>query len=225
MNVISVYKMRIVWIFNCHPELSWYCSHLELIMHCNGGFCMQFKLQVIPFQSSLLPARVFTWSSSEIDWNNPGAGSRQRLHNWTQSKLQFDPGCLKYFFQTHAFYVFTVIQVDHHKPPPSPRTLMQILQKINKNTYKAVLPVQVGHLGPRTLTFLPSSSSAGSYMPSNSFLCHLYFCKRKFVAWDFYTTRKSLKWGQYTLEEEETQSTSKVTVRLSKWDWMVVTWQ
>ena len=129
---LTTYFDKIVWIFNCHPELSWYCSHLELIMHCNGGFCMQFKLQVIPFQSSLLPARVFTWSSSEIDWNNPGGGSRQRLHNWTQSKLQFDPGCLKYFFQTHAFYVFTVIQVDHHKPPPSLEHWCKYFKRLTK---------------------------------------------------------------------------------------------
>ena len=27
------------------------------------------------------------------------------------------------------------------------------------------------------------------------------------------------------MEEEETQNTSKVTVRLSKWDWTVVTWE
>ena len=148
-------------------------------------YCMQCKLQVIPcVHMELISDWLKQSECSCIIEPNP-------TPIWPVAWNTFSNPC----FICSPLFRWIVSNL----PPLPPKIQKDINVKVNAlaSTYKAVLPVQVGHLQPSPLfTFLPSSSSeSASWMPQNGFLCHIWNLQKRILCLRLLCRVKSSKLG------------------------------
>lgn len=149
-------------------------SHLLLLMQCNERLnaiqTASRSISIKCFAAAGAAHMLFTQSSSR-DWLKQSKLVQQ--HNWTQSNSNLTR-CVKYFSNPCTSYIHRYsgewTQTCSLPPPP---ILIQIGNSKYLQSCASCSSGSSSNLQP-PFTFLLFASSSASWMPQNSFLCHLW---------------------------------------------------